>query len=40
LLAWLRPEDEPIFVLLPQREYERLRTDWQLPAIAATDTAP
>lgn len=40
LLAWLRPEDEPIFVLLPRHEYERLRTDWQLPAIAATDTAP
>ncbi len=39
LLAWLRPEDQPIFILLPQHEYERLRTDWQLPLIAATDTA-
>lgn len=32
LLAWLRPEDEPIYILLPQAEYERLRADWQLPA--------
>ncbi|WP_426701989.1 L,D-transpeptidase family protein [Rhodanobacter sp. Col0626] len=35
LLAWLRPEDQPVFILLPQHEYERLRTTWQLPAIAA-----
>jgi L,D-peptidoglycan transpeptidase YkuD (ErfK/YbiS/YcfS/YnhG family) len=40
LLAWLRPEDQPIFILLPQHEYERLRTDWQLPVIAATGDAP
>ena len=40
LLAWLRPQDEPIFILLPQHEYARLRTDWQLPAIAATGVAP
>ncbi|MEO5830547.1 MAG: L,D-transpeptidase family protein [Rhodanobacter sp.] len=40
LLAWLRPEDQPIFVLLPQHEYARLRAGWQLPAIAATDAAP
>jgi L,D-peptidoglycan transpeptidase YkuD (ErfK/YbiS/YcfS/YnhG family) len=40
LLAWLRPEDQPIFILLPQHEYLRLRTDWQLPLIAATDVAP
>ena len=39
LLAWLKPEDHPVFVLLPQDEYERLRTAWQLPAIAATDAA-
>lgn len=31
LLAWLRPDEHPVFVLLPQREYERLRTAWQLP---------
>jgi len=40
LLAWLRPEDQPIFILLPQHEYERLRADWQLPAVAATGDAP
>ncbi|MEO9214630.1 MAG: hypothetical protein ABI227_03125 [Rhodanobacter sp.] len=40
LLAWLRPEDQPVFILLPQHEYERLRNDWQLPAIAVTGTAP
>lgn len=31
LLAWLRPEREPVFVLLPQTEYARLRERWQLP---------
>ncbi|CAM5443443.1 L,D-transpeptidase family protein [Rhodanobacter lindaniclasticus] len=39
LLAWLKPQDHPVFVLLPQAEYERLRTAWQLPAIDA-DGAP
>ncbi|WP_426690245.1 L,D-transpeptidase family protein [Rhodanobacter ginsengiterrae] len=39
LLAWLKPQDHPVFVLLPQAEYERLRMPWQLPAIAATDGA-
>jgi L,D-peptidoglycan transpeptidase YkuD (ErfK/YbiS/YcfS/YnhG family) len=39
LLAWLKPEDHPVFVLLPQGEYERLRTAWRLPVIAATDAA-
>jgi len=33
LLAWLKPEDHPVFVLLPQAQYERLRGDWQLPSI-------
>jgi L,D-peptidoglycan transpeptidase YkuD (ErfK/YbiS/YcfS/YnhG family) len=37
LLAWLRPEDQPVFVLLPLAEYQRLRTTWQLPA--PTDSA-
>lgn len=32
VLAWLRPEHEPVFVLLPDNEYARLRTRWQLPA--------
>jgi len=33
LLAWLKPQDHPVFVLLPQAEYERLRASWRLPAI-------
>lgn len=32
LYAWLRPEAHPVFVLLPQNEYDRLKTTWQLPA--------
>lgn len=36
LLAWLKPEDQPVFVLLPRSEYRRLRLSWQLPAIPAT----
>lgn len=31
LLAWLRPEQAPVFVLLPEFEYRRLRHDWGLP---------
>jgi L,D-peptidoglycan transpeptidase YkuD (ErfK/YbiS/YcfS/YnhG family) len=31
LLAWLKPEDHPVFVLLPNNEYSRLRTAWGLP---------
>lgn len=32
LLAWLRPERHPVFVLLPAPEHQRLRRDWRLPA--------
>ena len=32
LLAWLRPQQHPVFVLLPEAELRRLRQDWQLPA--------
>lgn len=32
LLAWLRPERHPVFVLLPVAEYQRLHRDWRLPA--------
>ena len=39
LLAWLKPQQHPVFVLLPQAEYERLRDEWQLPVIAAADAA-
>ncbi len=34
LVAWLKPQRKPIFVLLPQSAYLKLRADWQLPAIA------
>ncbi len=33
LVAWMKPEEHPVFVLLPQSEYERLRTSWHLPAL-------
>ena len=33
LLAWLKPQDHPIFVLLPQDEYARLHHAWQLPDV-------
>ena len=35
LLSWLRAEDHPIFVLLPQREYRRLTASWHLPELRA-----
>ena len=35
LLAWLRPERRPVFVLLPEPEYLRVGNDWRLPAVAA-----
>ena len=31
LVAWLRPQDHPVFVLLPLGEYSRVRADWDLP---------
>lgn len=34
LLDWLQPGEHPVFVLLPQREYERLHKAWNLPSIA------
>lgn len=33
LLAWLRPEMRPLFVLLPAREYAPVQADWGFPAI-------
>lgn len=33
LLAWLKPEARPVFVLLPAAEYARLRADWGLPEL-------
>ncbi len=34
LLAWLEPEGNPIFMLLPQPEYARLQVEWNLPLLA------
>jgi L,D-peptidoglycan transpeptidase YkuD (ErfK/YbiS/YcfS/YnhG family) len=31
LFSWLRADGQPVFVLLPQSEYERLKEAWQLP---------
>ena len=31
LQAWLRPEQHPVFVLLPESEVARLQMAWQLP---------
>lgn len=33
LLEWLDRAQKPIFVLLPEAEYERLRTSWDLPRL-------
>ena len=34
LIAWLRADAQPIFVLLPRAEYNRLKSDWLLPDLA------
>lgn len=31
LIAWIDPGKNPIYVLLPKAEYEKLRGDWKLP---------
>ncbi len=36
LLAWLREDAHPVFVLLPQAEYARLRAAWHLPVLGDT----
>jgi len=33
LLAWLRPEQHPVFVLMPGAQYRMLRAEWKLPAL-------
>jgi L,D-peptidoglycan transpeptidase YkuD (ErfK/YbiS/YcfS/YnhG family) len=33
LLAWLRPDQDPVFVLLPKPVYDKLRGGWHLPAL-------
>lgn len=40
LLAWLRADARPRFVLLPQAEYQRVQATWQLPALAAAGDTP
>lgn len=35
LLAWLKREDAPIFVMLPAREYAHLYAEWGLPSLEA-----
>lgn len=37
LLAWLDPKQQPVFVLLPIAEYERLRSVWGMPPLLARD---
>ena len=39
LLAWLRPQRQPVFVLLPRAEYQRLQAVWQLPSLDAAGIA-
>lgn len=38
LLGWLDDRRHPVFVLLPEPEYSRLRAEWQLPAL--TEATP
>ncbi|KRG72120.1 ErfK/YbiS/YcfS/YnhG family protein [Pseudoxanthomonas dokdonensis] len=33
LLGWLQPQRRPVFVLLPQAEYQRLQAAWNLPTM-------
>jgi len=35
LLAWMKPEEHPVFVLLPKSEYDRLSASWHLPLLDA-----
>jgi L,D-peptidoglycan transpeptidase YkuD (ErfK/YbiS/YcfS/YnhG family) len=36
LLGWLRPDEHPVFVLLPSPVYKQLQSEWHLPAIEGT----
>jgi L,D-peptidoglycan transpeptidase YkuD (ErfK/YbiS/YcfS/YnhG family) len=31
LIAWLDPARQPVYVLLPRADYQRLRAEWKLP---------
>jgi L,D-peptidoglycan transpeptidase YkuD (ErfK/YbiS/YcfS/YnhG family) len=39
LLAWLRPDRHPVFILLPASEYRKLQREWKLPPVDTTQTA-
>lgn len=34
LVAWLKPQQKPVFVLLPQSAYLKVRGEWKLPMLA------
>jgi L,D-peptidoglycan transpeptidase YkuD (ErfK/YbiS/YcfS/YnhG family) len=36
LYRWLEPNKHPVFVLLPEREFQDLRSDWNLPVVKVT----
>ncbi|MDZ7871013.1 MAG: hypothetical protein U5L02_17745 [Rheinheimera sp.] len=36
LLQWLKPQAEPLYLLLPASEYQRLQQDWLLPPLPTT----
>ena len=40
LLAWLDAKQRPVFVLLPQSEYDRLHVAWQLPTLQLSTLEP
>lgn len=39
LLAWLRPDEHPVFVLLPASQYRKLQRAWRLPRGADASAA-
>jgi L,D-peptidoglycan transpeptidase YkuD (ErfK/YbiS/YcfS/YnhG family) len=39
LVAWLKPRQKPVFVLLPQSAYLKIRAQWKLPLIATKGSA-
>ncbi len=39
LLVWLDARRKPVFVQLPQAQYQAMRDSWKLPEISASETA-
>ncbi len=39
LLGWLDARRKPVFVQLPQAQYQAMRNDWKLPVIRIAETA-